>query len=159
MQHDLSKTVRHAGILAAGCLRDGRMSVAVRGQQYQDTLDHWLSTFQIVFNTVQALGQDKVRISFDNTILNVMRRDNHQVVIASEQGHVVTKSLQRMMRRLLKNVDKGEPEQAGAFSVATGSQRAPSPPPRPVADPVSNVPSVASGPSDEGNSNGSPRSW
>lgn len=133
MEHDLKRTARHVGITATASMRDGKLSVHVRGDVSQGTLDHWLRTFQKVFETVDALNEDQVRIGFDQTVVNLMRKGDFYVGIASEKGHSITKSIQRMVRKLMGNLVKGVVPRPGAFAVPTGPQRPQRPPLPPYA--------------------------
>lgn len=150
MDHNLKRTVRHDGIHAAAVLREGNLSVVIQGVNVdQANRDRWARTFQQVFNMVDALSEDQVRIGFGKTVINAMYKNSLYVAIGSEKGHGITKSLQRMLRRLMKGVETGHSPEAGVILVpmmlpepSPAAVRAPDPAPASPSYPSSTTPSV-----------------
>jgi hypothetical protein len=153
LKAELQKIADMDGVVALGFRKKGDAQVHVtphRPPALIETGWDWRGLLEATAKILDVVEDKSVRVQIDAHVCNATEEDGHVLVVLTEKGHPIAKSVQRTIRRGLKHIRKHYPVKSpqahyvDTFTKPAMERRTPeflrTPPASPVADPEPGTP-------------------
>jgi hypothetical protein len=140
---ELQKIANRDGVVTLGFRKKGEAQIHVTPHHPPALIEtgwDWRGLIETTTKILDLVEDKSVRVQMDALVCNAIEEDGHVLIVVSEKGHPIAKSVQRTIRRGLKHIRK---HYVDTFTKPALERRTPEflrTPPAPVVDPEPGTP-------------------